>query len=97
MVKEDVIKKHPENMPSPWISRAAITPKPNGDIKVTLDARNVNKAVQSTNLPIPWQEDIKSKLSGTRISSKLNFKSVFWQIELDPESSYLTVFYANGI
>ena len=63
MVKEDVIEKHPENKPAPWISCAVITPKPNGDIRVTLDARNVNKAVQSTNLPIPRQEDIKSKLS----------------------------------
>ena len=53
MVKEDVIEKHPENKPAPWISCAVINPKPNGDIRVTLDARNVNKAVQSTNLPIP--------------------------------------------
>ena len=96
MVKEDVIEKHPENKPAPWISCAVIAPKPNGDIRVTLDARNVNKAVQSTNLPIPRQEDIKSKLSGARIFSKLYFKSAFWQIKLDPESRYLTVFHASG-
>ena len=52
MVK-DVIEKHSENKPAPWISNTVITPKPNGDIRVTLNARNVNKAVQSTNLPIP--------------------------------------------
>ena len=46
MVKEDVIEKHPENKPGPWISCAVITPKPNGDIRVILDSRNVNKAVQ---------------------------------------------------
>ena len=51
MVKEDVIEKHPENKLGPWISCAVITPKPNGNIRVTLDSRNVNKAVQSTNLP----------------------------------------------
>ena len=96
MVKEDVTEKHPENNPASWISCAVITPKPNGDIRVTLDARNVNKAVQSTNLPIPRQEDIKSKLSGARIFYKLDFKSAFWQIELDPESRYLTIFHANG-
>ena len=85
MVKEDVIEKHLENKPAPWISCAAITPKPNGDIRVTLDARNVSKGVQSTNPPIPQQEDIKSKLSGARIFSKHDFKSAFWQIKLDPE------------
>ena len=78
MVKEDVIEKHPENKPAPWIFCAVITAKPNGDIRVMLDARNVNnKAVQSTNLPIPRQEDIKSKLSGARIFSNLDFKSAF--------------------
>ena len=66
MVKEDVLEKHPQNKPAPWISCAVIAPKPNGDIRVTIDARNVNKAVKSTNLPIPRQ-DIKSKLSGARI------------------------------
>ena len=96
MVKEDVLEKHPENKPAPWISCAVIAPKPNGDIRVTIDARNVNKAVKSTNLPIPRQEDIKSKLSGARIFSKHDLKSAFWQIELDPESRYLTVFHANG-
>ena len=75
---------------------AVIAPKPNEDIRVTLDARNVNKAVETTNLPIPRQEDIKSKLSGARIFSKLDIKSASWQIELDPESRYLTVFHANG-
>ena len=55
MVKEPItsIEKHPENEPATWISRTAITPKSNGDIRVTLHARNVNKAVQSTNLLIP--------------------------------------------
>ena len=96
MVKEDVIEKHPENKPAPWISCTVIAPKPYGDIRVTLDARNVSKAIQSTNIPIPRQEDIKSKLSGARIFTKLDFKSAFWQIELDPESRYLTVFHANG-
>ena len=96
MVKEDAIENYPENKPAPWISCAVITPKPNGDIRVTLDTRNVNKAVQSTNLPIPRQKDIQSKLSGARIFSKLDFKSASWQIELDPELRYLTVFHANG-
>ena len=81
MVKEDVIEKHPENKPAPWISCTVIAPKPNGDIRVTLDGRNANKAVQSTNLPIPRQDDIKSKLSGARIFSKRDFKSAFWQIK----------------
>jgi hypothetical protein len=38
---------------------------------------------------------IKAKLSGAKIFSKMDFKSAFWQIELHPDSRYLTVFHAN--
>ena len=58
-------------------------------------ARNVNKAIQASNLPIPRQEDIKAKLSGAKVFSKMDFKSAFWQLELHPDSRYLTVFHAN--
>ena len=60
-----------------------------------MDARNVNKAIQSSNYPIPKQEDIKAKLSGAKVFSKMDLKSAFWQIELAEESRHLTVFYAN--
>ena len=33
MIEEDVIEKHPENMPAPWISCAVIASKPNGDTR----------------------------------------------------------------
>ena len=63
---------------------------------VTLDARNINKAIISSNLPIPRQEDIKAKLSGSKVFSKLDFTTAFWQEELHPNSRYLTVFSMNG-
>ena len=61
-----------------------------------LDARNVNKTVESTNLPIPQHEDIKVKLTGCKIFSNMDFKTAFWQIEIEEESRYLTVFHPNG-
>ena len=64
---------------------ATKAPKPNGDIRMTLDARHINKAIQSSNLPIPCQEDIKAKLSATKIFSKLDFKNAFWQLEFHPD------------
>ena len=86
MIDQEVIEEHPTNEPAPWISCAAFAPKPDGNIRMTLDARNVNKAIQSTNLPIPRQEDIKAQLAGNEVFSKVDFKSAFWQLELHPES-----------
>ena len=93
MIKDDVIELHPEGEPAHWVSCPVIVPKPDSSLRITLDARNVNKAVQSNNHPIPRYEDIKSKLGGKRFFSKLDFKSAFWQLELDPESRKYTVFY----
>ena len=95
LLKEGVIEEHPINDPSPWVSCAVIVPKTDGFIRITLDARNVNKAIISTNQPIPEQEDIRAQLAGVRYFSKLDFKSAFWQLELHPDSRYLTVFHAN--
>ena len=95
MIQQDVIEEHPATEPAPWISNAVIAPKADGAIRMTLDARNVNKAIQASNLPIPRQEDIKAKLSGAKVFSKMDFKSAFWQLELHPDSRYLTVFHAN--
>ena len=95
MIQQDVIEEHPRDEPAPWIANAVLAPKPDGSIRVTLDARNVNKGIKSTNLPIPRHEDIKAKLNGCKVFSKMDFKSAFWQIELEPSSRYLTVFHAN--
>ena len=51
MLKESVIEEHPINDPSPWVSYAVIFPKTDGSISITLDARNVNKVIISTNQP----------------------------------------------
>ena len=96
MVDQGVIEEHPRSEPAPWVSAAVIAPKPNGDIRITMDARNVNKAILSNNLSIPKQEDIKTKLSGAKLFSKLDLTSAFWQLELAPESRHLTVFECNG-
>lgn len=96
MIEQDVIEEHPCDQPAPWISNAVLAPKHDGSIRVTLDARNVNKALLSSNQPIPKQEDIKAKLGGAKVFSKMDLKSAFWQIELEEKSRYLTVFHANG-
>ena len=96
MLKNDVIEEHPSSEPAPWTSNIVIAPKEDGDIRITLDAKNVNKALLSSNYPIPRQEDIKAKLAGSRYFSKLDLNSAFWQLEIDEQSRPLTVFHALG-
>ena len=96
MIKNDVLEEHPASEPAPWISNVVISPKNDGSLRMTLDARNINKAIESSNLPIPRQEDIKVKLQKAKVFSKMDFKSAFWQLELHPDSRYLTTFYGQN-
>ena len=86
MLNNDIIEEHPVNEPAPWVSNMVVAPKGDGDIRITLDAKNVNHALVSSNLPIPRHEEIKTQL---RYFSKLDLKSAFWQLEIDPASSIL--------
>ena len=88
----------PKGERAPWISNMVIVPKPgtDGDIRITLDAKNVNKALLASHLPIPQLDDIKVKSSGAVLFSTLDLKSAFWQLELAPESRSLTTFYHNS-
>ena len=38
---------------------------------------------------------LNMKITAWKIFSKIDFKSAFWQIEIEEESRYLTVFHAN--
>ena len=96
MLAQDVIEEHPKGEHAPWVSNMVIAPKDDGDIRITLDAKNVNKALLSSNFPIPRQEDIKAKLSGKKVFSKLDLKSAFWQLEIAEENRHLTVFHSGG-
>ena len=53
MIKEGVIEEHPPNVPAPWVSCAVIVSKPDNSLRITMDARNLNKSLISNNYPIP--------------------------------------------
>ena len=69
MINQDIIEEHPINKPGLWVLNIMITPKADGSLRMTLNACNNNKAIISTNQPIPRHEDIKSKLAGCTLFS----------------------------
>ena len=94
MERADIIEEHTD--PAPWISNIVLAPREDGSLRVTVDMRQVNKAIKNTNVPIPNVEDINAQLSGSKYFSKLDLKAAFHQLELDEESWYAIVFHANG-
>ena len=84
MEADDVIKPH--HGPVTWLSNPVLIPKADGSMRVTVDLRNLNKALHDTHLPIPWVDDIMPMFTGKSIFSKLDLKTAFHQLELSEDS-----------
>lgn len=77
---------------SPWCSPIVTTFKNNGELRLCIDMRHVNKAIKREYFPLPTFENLMPRLNGARYFSKLDIKSAFHQCCLDEESRILTTF-----
>lgn len=78
--------------PTPWISALLVVNKPNGDVRICIDPKPLNKALKRDHYPMPTIDDVLPNLSQAKIFSTIDAKSGFWHCELDDESSKLTTF-----
>ncbi len=78
--------------PTEWCSGMVVVPKPSGDVRICVDLTPLNKAVRREVHPMATVDENLAKIRGSKFFSKLDAKSGFWQIPLDPESKLLTTF-----
>ena len=93
MEDNGVIEQH--SGPVTWLANPVLVPKPDGNIRITVDLRGLNQALQNPHLPIPRVEDVLPMFNGKSVFSKLDPKTAFHHLELDSESRPLTVFRAG--
>lgn len=93
LLKLDVIYKCE---PSPWSNPIVVVKKPNGKIRICLDARKLNKVTQKDAYPQPQINRILSRLSGTKYLSSIDFSDAFLQVPLDESSRLKTAFAVSG-
>lgn len=88
----DVIEK--VSGPTPWVSPLVVAPKPKqpGAIRLCVDMRLPNVAVKRERHITPMMDDIVADLNGARWFSKLDLNAGSHQLELEPESRYITTF-----
>ena len=75
-----------------WCSGIVPVLKPNGKVRICVDLIQLNKSVNREVHPIYSVDDSLEKLSKSRVFSKLDANSGFWQLPLDKESRLLTTF-----
>jgi len=81
---------------SEWAFPIVPVKKPNGDIRVCVDFRQLNERTKRFHFPLPLPQDIFAKLGGYKFFSLVDLKSAFNQIPVDAESkkylSFVTSF-----
>ena len=66
--------------------------KKNGDIRICIDFRNLNKASQKDNFPLPTMEQILQSVAGSELMSFLDGFSGYNQILVHPDDRLKTTF-----
>ena len=90
MEQEDIIA--PINKASEWCPHIVPVVRPGCKrVRICVDLRKLNKSIVHEKYPIPMHDDICHKLSKSRVFSRPDAWSGYWQIPLDDASSVLNL------
>ena len=90
MEEEGIIRACPET--TEWVHNVVIVSKKNGDIRICLDPRNLNKyLIRNVHYTASWQ-DVQYSFKNGKYFSTLDAKSGYWTKKLSEKSQLLTAF-----
>jgi len=69
--------------PTDWVNSCVCVTKPNRKIRLSLDPKDLNRAIKRRHRYTPTLEDILSKLSGAKFFTILDARSGYWNVKLD--------------
>lgn len=78
--------------PAKWISPMVVVPEGKDDIRLCINMRYPNKAIQREHYPLPMIDTLFNKLKGVKIFSKLDITSAYYHVELNPDYREITTF-----
>lgn len=80
------------NSKSEYSSPIVLTRKKNGEVRMYVDYRALNKVIARDNYPLPVIEDQLDTLRGKRFYSTLDLKNGFYHVAMSPDSVKYTSF-----
>ena len=91
MLANDIIE--PVDGPTPWVSAIVPVPKQSpGEVRICTDGRAANQAIRRSRHACPTIDDLVVELNNAKIITKLDLKSGYNQLVIEPESRYITTF-----
>lgn len=79
-----------------YISGMSAVPKGKSDFRLVVNMKGPNKSIKRPFYRLPTIDDMRSKLVGAKVFSKLDIKSAFHHLLLDEESRELTTFHTDS-
>ena len=93
--EQDILEKVPDTEGTPWVSPIVAVPKKDGGVRICVDMRLANEAIQRIPHPIPTVDDVQFELNGAKFVSKSDLSQAYHQLELDEASRSSTTFSAH--
>ena len=88
MLKTNIIRKSVTPLAAPVI----LVPKPNGEVRLCIDFKEVNSVTKKDSHPLPRIDDVLDSLNGSQYFTTLDLMSGLWQIEMEETSKEKTIF-----
>jgi len=67
---------------SPYGEPVLFVHKKDGTLRMCVDYRVLNKVTVKNRYPLPWIDDLFDRISGTKVFSKINLRSKYYQIRI---------------
>ena len=88
--KMRVIKKVTE--PTEWVNSLVVVEKPNKNVRLCLDPRELNESILREHFPMKTVEEVAAKVKNAKIYSVPDASNGYWQIRLTKDSQKYTTF-----
>lgn len=74
------------------VLQLSLLEKKDGTWRLCIDYRALNKITVKNRYPIPWIDDLLDQLRGDNFFTKINLKSGYHQVPIDPTDVWKTAF-----
>lgn len=91
-IQELLDKGHIQPSSSPYAASALFAPKKNGDLRLCIDYRLLNKQTVKNRYPLPLIDELLDRLQPARFFSKLDLSDGYYHIPIKKEDRQKTAF-----